>query len=558
MPCHSVTLPDIEQSVARPAIFKILEQIFDITKLSKDTEIYYHGKTSVIQTPGTSIDDNSRDAKFAASRYTFVEVNESYQLGAMQEIHVHSNEHAPVFRDAAIGISLRPVYTTSDVVINIRYRANSETEVRRWMSDMLMKTARGRDINLHDITYTYPLPYPLVELIEDIWTLREATAGYGDSFQEYIIDKGTDRLTMLANRAGQMRHLAVKETQTRIIGMFDFAGVPEAPVRDSSTGTWELSFAYKFSYQRPDAVVVDYPIAVHNQFLPEKYLDQYKKEIDPMLRKTYYSSSYEALSLFEGDKIAMDTRPPRPYIRIPEFDDFKIPSPFLGTGTVFTALCFLEEDGRVLLNLKELGDFVIDEDIMEFMQGEVSYMNKLYHSFFHVCVYENDKPISFEKIEILSDFTVRAVAPLDPRKIYRVRFAMVIDLKLLLWAAIQRLSNYPKAFVKMLAALNELLRLNPDFVKLMDRRIEPWHLSYAYWVLTGGANSANASYLWNDKNGSGGFTGKTGDRFIGSIDKKTLDEYFRMKRRNMLTVQNVGIIVRPIHHHEEDYREVSA
>lgn len=551
MPSVSLTLPDIEQSVARPIIFSILDQVFEITQLSKETHIYYAGKRNVIQSPGTSIDDvNGKDARFSSDRYTFIDVDEKYAIDAVQETFVHAFEHRPVFEDQKLKLSLRPIYTTSDVVINIRYRSPSETEVKRWMAEMLLKTARGRDISLHDVKYTYPLPYPFVGLIEDIWSLREKVEGYNESFKDYFEKHASDRLTILANRAGEMRHLAISEKQTRIQGFFDFVGVPESPTRDDASGTWELSFSYKFSYQRPDAVYLHYPISVHNQLLPEKYLNYINTEPDPYFQNKYYSKSYEALSLFEGDHIAMATREPYPYITLPSFDDFKMETTAPGTATVLTALCFVEDDKHTLMDLKELGDYEIDSEILNFLKTESPYTTKLFHSFFYISVYRDEFPINDIEIELTSDLILRSKKPLDLRRVYHVRVSMLIEIGMAIQPALDRLSLYPSTLVKVLGAINELLKTDPDFNSLAHKKhIEKWELEAIYRVLSGGTrtngfgpSSPIPTFPYDNIDA---WPNGHRKRFLDHINESVVREYFQAKRRIRPSIQVTGVIVHP-------------
>ena len=550
MPCHSVTLSGIEQVVSRPVIFSVIEQIFSIARLSNDTQIYYHGATGVIQTPGSNISDNNRDAKFSPDKYTFIEVEENYQPGALQETHVHSNENLPVFHDKTISLTLRPIYLTSEVKISIRYRSASETEVRRWMADMYMKVSRGRDINLHTVKYTYPLPFPLIELIEDSWKLKENIAPYGENFRDYMVRNSGDRLTLIATQSGEMRQLAITETQSRILGFFDFDSIPDKPTRNQDDGTWEVSFGYRFSYQRPDAVFIQYPVSIHNQFLPKKYLEFENAEDDYSTRKHYQSSSYEALSRFENSQSDRLIKPGPRYIQMPEFDDFIPTLPHPGTASVIVALCFLDNEKKDLISLQDLGDYVIDSDIMEFLLGEYPYMLKIYHSFFHISVYKNGVMQNDSLFEITPELMVRSKEPLDLRSVYRVRIAVITDIELLLWSAIERLGKYPKALTKLLGCLNELIYQNPDFAALYRRKIiKEWELSYIYWIMTGGRSPMRTSYLANsfamstDKPKNGRIDNQ--NTFF-NMDKEEIAKYLDYKLRNMLTVQINGIISRSI------------
>ncbi len=556
MPSLSLTLPDIKQSVTRPVIYKVLEQLFEITRLSKDTRIYYAGETNVIQTPGTSIDEEGdRDARFGTGRYTFVNVTEQYQTPAMQEIQSHAFDNVPVFEDRDIKLSLRPIYLPADVTVEVTYRSNSETEVQRWMAEMLTRASRGRDLNLHRVAYHYPIPFDFVELIEDAWTLKEKQGGAGVGFQDYFRGHSTDRLTVLTARDGAKGILAVQETQAQIIGLFDFVGVPEKPQRDSETGTWEISFAYKFTYQRPDAIYVHYPVAVHNQLMPRRWLQDIRHEEDPQAQAHYYSKSYAALAKFAADVSTNLPRQPFTYLRLPLFDDFKPEGIIPGTSTIFSALTFITPtDSQTLMNVKELGDYQIDGDILDFvLKSEAHYVNKLYQSFFQLTLYRDGTATAMEKAELLEDGTIRSTVPLDLRRTYHVRLALVTEVELLTQAAIDRLRHYPKALVKLCSAINVLLRSNPDFQALGNKRhLERWELDPIYWVLTGmtlgktpGQRSVVDTYPGDN---IAGWPGDYRETFLRDLNQDLVRQLLRDKRNRALTQQIQGIVVHPLHH----------
>lgn len=563
MPSYSVTLPGIEQVVSRPVIFDVIKQIFEIAHLPQDTKIYYQGSSGYIQTPGSNIKDkgDNRDAQFASENYTFVEVNERYQTPAVQEAHIHSYEHAPVFQDPKLGLTIRPVYLPSDVEISIRYKHNSETAVRRWMSDMFMKVSRGRDVNIHTVKYKYPLPLTIVEMLEDVWKLRENVAGYGDSLRDYVVYHSSDRLTILATQSGEHRQLAVTETQSRILGFFDHEVIPEKPSRNDD-GTWEVSFSYRLTYQRPDAIYVQYPVSVHNQFMPEKYLLPYKED-DYETRRYYQSSSYEALALFESDTIGNKSRKPYPYIRIPDFDDFKPNRTHPGTGTIISALCFLDEGKQDLMSLKELGDYEIHPDLLEFIEkSERPHLLKHRLSFFHVCVYKDGVMQADDKFEVTPELMIRSKKPLDPRSVYHVRFAAVLEVKDLVWAAVERLGKYPKALAQIIRSINELIFINPDLTPLGNRqKLKDWELNYVYWILTGGASPMGKSYFHDQA-----YIGTEKPRYgrvdhrnmFFDVDEMELEKYFRVKRTSMLTLQLNGVIARSKYYHRPSYEDVTA
>ena len=573
MPCESIMLNDIEQSVARPIIFTIIGQLAEITNLSKDTPVLYAGKRSVMHTPGTTIDDATRDAVFASSRYTFVEVNEEYDLPSLQEIYAHQYDQLPIFNDPRLSLAFRPIYSTSNVTISIRYRSTSESEVRRWMSDMLIRSSRGRDINLHDVGYTYTLPDAFMGLLRDVWTLRETVAPYHQTLEQYIEACGTKNITLQANRAGQHAQLAIHEYQTQIHGNFDFVGVPDKPAYDATTATWEVSFDYKFNYQRPDAICVHYPISVHNQLLPEKYTDYDNGDRDEYKKAVVRSYGYEAFHVFDLARIAMETRKPNPYLRIPDFDDFILPTVPYGTATVYTALCFLGVDNtEPLMNLNDLGEHELDADLLEYLRADAANLTLEHKSFIQVVLYINNVQQPFGALKVTPSLDVISTKPLDPRNVHHVRFAVVIDVSTLTTEAMLKLSDYPKAFVSLIGGLNELLRVNPEFQQLRSHtKVEEYELRAVNRILTGGMRSNNytptpqgyrvgdmVSYTNNwpvhqpkpaprepARRRSTTPTPSPEFGFLTSIRKEQADAYFLLKRQIPLTTMITGIIAQP-------------
>lgn len=550
MPSLSLTLPDVEESVARPIVFDVVRQIFEITQLSTDTEILFAGKRGTLTTPGTTIDDHpdkARDPRFKANRYTYLEVNEDYDRQAYQETSVHAFDQRTIYQDNEIRASARPVYLTSDVEIRVRYQSTSETEVRRWMANQYAKHARGREYSLVGIDYTYTLPDAFVRFLTDLWRLREAVSGYGDTLTQYIEKKSTNQLTLLGDRAGESLIYAIKQHQFRINGQFDFVGIPDKPEWNEDTGTWTLSFGFKFSYQRPDLLFLHYPISVHNQFMPDHWLSYLGNEVNGLPINRSYNQTYDALSQFEGDAVAEEIRRPQPYLRIPSFDDVRLAEILPGSATVFTALCFLEDDRQVLLDLNDLGDYLIDQDILEYLQAEAPYLTKAFQSFFYVSLYRHDRPVDASLLEVTDALVVKSTIPLNARLQFRVRLSLQTEIGMILPTAQARLANYPKAFVKIVGAINELIRDNPDFKYLGSKaRIEPWEYESVFQIISGGIRLNNATTRdareFIPGAGPGQWTHQPISRWLSHLDPRVVEDYIRRKRRPMLTTMVAGIL----------------
>lgn len=510
MPNVNVALPETSQTILRPAVLDIVKQVQEITKIDPKSKIQFPGDIQTMQTAGTEIGTTqNRSAIFGSDKYTFIEVEEDYDLDGLGSTSVDGKGNYPVFLDEKLGVSLSPIYASYKVTINFKYRCPSKTEALKWRDDMRIRVSQMRDINLHNITYTYFLPLELLVLIKIIYEKRENYLGYGQSFQEYFISNSSDRLKLISDTVGKDTRLGIAETQGRIQGMYGFEGMPEKPERDDTNGSWTISFSYNFTYDKPIGCNMIYPVMVHNQLLPIGYTHYYNKSVDLDKINKEVRGSKVALFAFESDTIMNTSINPLPYIRLPEFDDYVIPGTPRGTGTAIMALCEVDtNDKKTLLNLNELGSLVMDKDILQFIKEvEYPYICKLYKSIINISLYRNKQPTYTTTIDSDNLLNIKAVNTLDLRNQYRVRIAIVTDLTMLPKQAIDRLKRYPKAFVKLIGAINELLRNHPDLIRLADKEIiSNLDFSNVYAILTG----------MRYNNGSGESTGLYYNQGIGA------------------------------------------
>lgn len=558
MPITLIPLPDIQQTITRPMNFEMAQQIIEIADLPRDIVIHYNGKRGARATPGSFMNDNgNHQANFTASNILFMIITEDYNTDAIQEIQPYSWDQRPLFLDSKLGFSLRPVYIENNVTVEITYRHSSETEVRRWLSTMYTRAAAGRQVNLHSLAYSYPLPREFFDfLLKDVHQLRENIEPYGDSLETYFDKHRTERLFTMTNQAGEQPVFMVKERQSDIQGLFEIPTVPEKPEHLSDIGMWQATLVYKYTYQRPEEMLVEYPIAVHSQYMPERYLKNLMSLEDPRSRPHYFSFGQQAMEQFSLDRVADRTLPEHRYITIPPFDDFGennansetvFPQP---TSTIFTAMVFPDEaDHKTLCNLNDLGDVFIDEDILDFLKDEAPYLNKFYHSVFHLSFFIDGVTRPYEEIEVLPDLTVKATRTLSMRSRYHIRLALLPDINKPLYAALKRVTEHPAAFFKIVKGINELLVIDPVFKNWEDRRtVEPWMFDAVYHVLTGfspgnvyGRGVDLTSYLTNEL-----VTAQNLHGLLSRIDLRTLNAYLNDKKLRMRTVMNGFCVARQI------------
>lgn len=546
MPNISITLPDTQQSISRPIVYDIIDQVKQITKINPDAKIFFPGDSQHMATPGSTIDSkDERFALFQTNNIVFIEVEEDYDHEAIGSTASTRPEYQPIFQDAQLGIRLAPIYATTQVTINFKYRCVSKTEALRWRDDIRLRVSQLRGVNLHDITYHYTLPLDILVLLKAIHLTKELVEPYNETYAEFITRNSTPRLTLIGDLVNQEARLAVSEKQCRIVGLYGWDDIPEKPEREDN-GSWTVSFSYRFSYEKPIACNFKYPIMIHNNLLPKYYTDGNNKSYDLYTVDKYYSSSLQALAGFESDTTMDRRRRPNFLLRLPEFDDYVIPSCPTGTGSVFIALCEVDvTDQRSLLNLTELGDVVMDPDILNFIKTvEYPFITDLYKSIFHLSLYRNDQLTISKSLTVDTLLNVKSVADLNLRNQHRVRLSIVTDLTLLTRESLDRLRLYPKVLRKVIESMNEIFRNHPDLVSLGDRSyITELEFSPLYALLTGfpldnGRGTSRGNYYGQGLMASGWPSGGAfRSPIFQDINPRLIEQY----RRNRVGVNAVAV-----------------
>ena len=467
MPNISLIVPAVEQSVLRPIIIDIVNQLKNITKIPSDSLILFPGDIEKTYQPGSTIDKPTEDrSRFLTNNMVHIEVDEDYNHDAVLSTAVTRPEHIPIFIDQKLNTIIRPVYSPMTVSISFKFRSKSKSTIKRWRDDIRMRTSMMRDVNLHQISYHYLLPDDIIRILKEIHRLREATAPYGEDFATYLSTNSTTRLTELSNQSGEKTGLGIAETQMRIVGYFDFDGYPDKFEQDTDSETYIGTFSYKFGFDKPIACNMKYPIMIHNQILSTEFRPPEEAyNLDNQIAS--YSESFDAFSYFEvTNKLEMATGK-SPGVTLPPFDEFNPTSTITSTAPIFTALCQISDtDKRTLINLRELDFIELDPDILQFItEIEYPFLIKPFMSIFNISLYKENN-ISAFPIALTPALDVIATQDLDFRLNYRIRMAIVTDLSLVAPEAIARLRKYPKALVKILMSIIEALRSDFGFTNL--------------------------------------------------------------------------------------------
>jgi hypothetical protein len=428
MPNINEVLPDTERSVFRPVVLEVVRNLCKITGIPSNINIIFPEDIEESFQPGSTMAQQSTEERDRVTTpfadHLKIQVEENPFIENMMDMTTaRKSNDVPIYIDHDLRASIRPVKATKEVKLTIEYRAANRSAAVAWKNRLNSSLMNYGDIHLHESSYSYILPKTAVDLLYHIHALREANEGYGESFEEYLASTGSARITVVANRSGQERSLAVAEKQIRIQGLYDFQVSPEKAEKGESSASWITTFSYTFTYDKPIEVQIHYPLMVHNQQVDSRFIPQ----IDSVLSRDYdaknksFSSTGAANYYFEAQNQVALNSIEQVVATIPHYDEFTPTSVVASSSTLMTALCSIDpSDRKAIVNLRDLtndeGGFLLDGDILDWLSaGAWKWLTIPYKLPLHLSLYSNSELLSADEITCDKDLNIRSKNDLGMR-----------------------------------------------------------------------------------------------------------------------------------------------
>lgn len=431
MPKVLYPIEDTKESITRPVVFDIARQVQKWTGMP-NVPILFPGETEAAYQPGSTINNEKSFNKFESEALWRLAVTEETDKDRILATAVHQTDHAEFFFDESLGVFMRPMYSQTHLTLNFELRAPDKNTAERWRQDILARVSTNLDVREHSINYHYLVPIEYEELLSHIHDLREAQAPYGEDYETWITNCFTRNMTVLTTQAGTQARWAVRETQGRVMGLFEFESHPDEGSKEGETSQWTISFSYKVMYEKPIAVSAQFPLLIHNQLIDERFIPSTPKDTARQYASRS-SRSATAMGAFEVDMLAKPTV--QSGIRLPDYHEFFPQTAFRKTLQVVSALLMVEYDeedptavNRVVANLATMDDeFQFREEFLDYLRYDHAYINRYGESIVNVCVYKGDVPLHHSAFSIDKDLNVVMTNDPDIRGIYYLRISLVTD-----------------------------------------------------------------------------------------------------------------------------------
>lgn len=450
MPKVALTVPETYESITRPVVNEVTQELLRILGMPENTPVQYPGPSGMALQNGTPLSPDASTPNFNANNLVVVSASEEDNAAAVLSTAVYQNENRAIFADSDLGVGIRPIYSSTEVTLSFRFRFQDQTSALRWRDDMRIRYGMGRVENLHEITYHYSLPPSYLVILTEIHAMRERVAGLGEDLKGWFSRCFTERKTGLTNQVGTAALLAITETQDAVLGWFDFTTAPPAPERGDN-GTWTAGFDYRFTYDKVIALHMYYPLMIHNQVVGPKFrpegpayqLASHKRS--PSFSRNnfdYFQNKYP------GWKDPLDGVP------VPIFDDWLPENVIPFTSSLLRFMLFVDEaDPKAILNLLDIGDYYLEPKIIPYLKNNARWLHQPYEAALHVGLYQKTQYLGHGAAVVDRQLNVSARNDQSLRLPYHLRFSVVNDLTVLSERAKEALRKDGDAFGVIVDAL---------------------------------------------------------------------------------------------------------
>lgn len=479
MPHLDYEIPDLYEAITRPTNINIIRSIISSTGMPADTFIEFSGNNEHIPTYRSLLGDrtNIPSSKFSEYGKVFVECEEEIIEDRLLNTAFLYNENKIVWEDPVLGIYLQPYYEQVEITLNFKYRTVDLNEAKKWQSGMRRRIKQKWLDESFQSAYDYIIPGVVLRFWEQFYAMREAVEGYGDTYSEWLLAGMRQAHTVKTNQAGRHETLMFKENQLDILGFFDFTNPPKEEKKLENT-TYEISFSYKYKYDRPIGFMMKYPLVIHNQLMPKKFRPDHVV-YDPNSLKGLAAQSTSRYNKLL-DAMGMHNRNARGGTIVPFFDEFWPIQTTADTTNLVQFMIRVNPDDKFgVLDLKEIPGYIFHPDLLEYMQADHPNLTLRTASAINLVLYNGETPIPPNLLYVTEDLKIRCRAPLSLRGVYHLRVNIFNQLYYLQPSAEDLLRSNPKWANIILQGLAPDIKL-PETLKGLWISRDEWNRCVLY------------------------------------------------------------------------------
>ena len=427
MPNISYPLDDAYETVTRPVAFSVAKQLMRQLGYPDDAYLEFYGAIQEAKQKDSTLTTSTKNY-FGTGTQADMRIREEPILDRVLETSPVRRDNIPYFKDEVTHVYMRPGYSPTNVTITFELKFDSQPEAQRWCDDILARVKMLRRELPFKVTYHHSIPKAFLVILSEIHRLIENVDQTGQTFGQYLREHFDPRMTVLSDMSGRGLVIVIPEDNVRVLGGFDFEAMPDEPTYDKDKNVWEVSFGYKYVYDKPLNSAMTYPLVIRQAVLDEQFREtqgDYKLDREDVMM----GNSLHLLNHFAD---TFDRKYPSEWnapIYLPEYDTWRATLVPGFTKDVVTLLVNITpDDRRYVVDLHELGRVSLTENMLAFIKDEREHVIVETGSLVEIGLYMNDGLMSPSKLTLTEDLKLYAVEDLPMEPVYHLRISILTDL----------------------------------------------------------------------------------------------------------------------------------
>ncbi|AWN08932.1 hypothetical protein MLDJOKPK_00103 [Salmonella phage SPAsTU] len=264
-------IPSLDKTMRKAVVDGVVERVLNESGIDRAAVVYMDSFNTAHQ-PGSTLGDET-PVDYAAPNRVYVEVEEERDEMARINRQVGLAAELPFFHNTDDQVRAAPVRVMYNVTVTFRRVGPSRDELLRWTNRLDSLVDMGRYSTMTESEAYYLIPKPALKLLNECYIAAGTRVPKYDDFKDYLKAHFAPEVFTTGNVAGGQNTLAVRYSPTRVETVYDVV----SPTWDKDENHYEATFVVRFSYQRPEEIVVSYPYIINQTPLPDVWWPQ----IDP-------------------------------------------------------------------------------------------------------------------------------------------------------------------------------------------------------------------------------------------------------------------------------------
>lgn len=248
----------------------------------------------------------------------------NYRMG--KGIYPYDFNSEAVFINQDINTAIREALIPCSIQLEIKFVLRSRANAYDLLNRLYSKYAPGEMIIQNNLVFEYKVPDDATTLLFYLYRQMMPTDAdettYLAGFIPWIKKFSANKMILVYNRhIKERKEIAIRKNAFQLIGQIDLSiDKPEPQKTNQSTLLYEIPLVLTFQFNRPAALLIDFPIVCNNKLVDAMYLSLDETDAHPSypLYENKIASDYkQSLKPKEDAHLSL--------LKVPWYDDWQVP-----------------------------------------------------------------------------------------------------------------------------------------------------------------------------------------------------------------------------------------